>query len=123
MNKFKLRANTLHFLLHGVHHLTPMDRTRLVAPPVLSVFIYIFLTALIYPWVPTFTSYLCLAAGVLSGYLIYDEMHYYLHHGVNKNSPLWLQRLRTHHNDHHYKNYLLYYGVSNTFTDHLFGSI
>ena len=28
-------ALTLHFLLHGIHHLIPMDHDRLVMPPVL----------------------------------------------------------------------------------------
>ena len=27
---------TLHFLMHGVHHLLPMDPMRLVFPPVLT---------------------------------------------------------------------------------------
>lgn len=32
-------GNTAHFLFHGIHHLTPMDKTRLVAPPPLAIFI------------------------------------------------------------------------------------
>eukprot|EP01091_Cochliopodium_minus_P003833 TRINITY_DN13788_c0_g1_i1.p1 TRINITY_DN13788_c0_g1~~TRINITY_DN13788_c0_g1_i1.p1 ORF type:complete len:319 (-),score=60.18 TRINITY_DN13788_c0_g1_i1:32-988(-) len=116
-------ANTLHFLLHGVHHLTPMDKTRLVAPPPLSSAIYIILSVIFYPVMPCLTFYLSLAAGVMTGYLVYDEMHFYLHHGVNSKSPLWLQRLKTHHNDHHYKNPELFYGVSNSFTDELFNTM
>jgi 4-hydroxysphinganine ceramide fatty acyl 2-hydroxylase len=28
---------TLHFLLHGIHHFLPMDKLRLVMPPVLFI--------------------------------------------------------------------------------------
>ena len=33
-------AYAIHFLLHGVHHFLPMDRMRLVMPPILFAFLF-----------------------------------------------------------------------------------
>jgi sterol desaturase/sphingolipid hydroxylase (fatty acid hydroxylase superfamily) len=49
------------------------------------------------------------------------EIHYWIHHG---NLPWeWLRRLKTHHMAHHYAHPNENFGVSNTFTDVLFGTL
>ena len=52
----------LHFLTHGVHHYLPMDRLRLVMPPVLFLVLSFPFTRLAYIIFPTF-----IANGIISG--------------------------------------------------------
>ncbi len=60
-------ANTAHFLFHGVHHLTPMDKTRLVAPPPLAIFISSPLVLLMYNLAPSNEFCWTFTAGMFSG--------------------------------------------------------
>ena len=107
-----------HFLTHGIHHCFPMDRFRLVFPPVNSWILYLFvfqpLYASVFPaeWVP------CTQAGTLIGYIIYDLGHYYVHHGTPKSG--YYRALKTYHMQHHYKNGKAGFGVSNKFWDIVF---
>ena len=113
-------GNTAHFLFHGVHHLTPMDKTRLVAPPPLAIFISTPLVLLVYNLAPSAAFAWTLAAGGFSGYLLYDMSHYAMHHA---DLPFeFLRRLKAHHMAHHYGHSSENFGVSNTWTDLLFGS-
>lgn len=101
--------NVLHFLLHGIHHKTPKDTSRLLAPlPLVLVFalpIYLALCALLPISVagPLF-------GGILLGYVQYDYSHLYLHTPGRKPAALreWAKR----HLHHHSKNHHRYYGVS-----------
>lgn len=113
-------GNTMHFLFHGVHHLTPMDKTRLVAPPLLTIIISTPVTSLIYAFSPSPGFAWTMTAGLFSGYLVYDEIHYWLHHG---DLPWeWLRVLKSHHMEHHYSVPDSNFGVSMTLTDHIFGT-
>jgi len=71
---------TAHFLMHGIHHYLPMDRKRLVMPPVLLAFLSSFVAKfyfLVFPY-----DFACvLLSGGYVGYVGYDLMHYYLHYG------------------------------------------
>jgi len=92
-------AMLLHFLLHGIHHYLPMDGLRLVMPPLL------FLT-LETPF--TKLAHLIFPAGVANGiiaggftfYILYDCMHYALHH---TRLPKYLADMKRYHLAHHYK--------------------
>src|SRR5207247_5435748 len=69
----------LHWIIHGVHHDHPNDPMRLVMPPSVSVplasgFVVAFVAIM---GTPTAWAF---AAGFLAGYVIYDEIHYHLHH-------------------------------------------
>ena len=61
-------------------------------------------------------------AGKVTGYVVYDLTHYYIHHAKPK-TRVGLA-LRAHHNKHHhnkaYKD--LKFGVSTTIWDHVFGT-
>ncbi|KAI1711123.1 nucleolar RNA-binding protein, nop10p family domain-containing protein [Ditylenchus destructor] len=99
---------TLHFLLHGLHHKTPMDGRRLVFPPaagsIIIAFFYFFYRALL-PW-PVFC---CYASGKLFGYICYDMTHYYLHHGSPKpHSGMHFRKV--YHHNHHFKDFDLGFG-------------
>ncbi|KAF5345306.1 hypothetical protein D9758_008456 [Tetrapyrgos nigripes] len=110
---------TLHFLLHGVHHYLPMDRLRLVMPPTLFAALEWPFTRLAYILFPT-----AIANGIISGsfafYVLYDCMHYALHH---TQLPTYLKEMKKYHLGHHYKNYELGFGVTSKFWDYVFNTV
>jgi 4-hydroxysphinganine ceramide fatty acyl 2-hydroxylase len=118
----------LHFLLHGVHHFLPMDKYRLVFPPAMGV---CFAGAFGYLYGAVFGAYLWAAvlSGTIVGYVYYDLIHYFLHHGrVGRGGGggiggKYLKSLKTYHLDHHYKNYREAYGISSKFWDYVFGTM
>ncbi|KAK9863295.1 hypothetical protein WJX84_001477 [Apatococcus fuscideae] len=106
----------VHFLFHGCHHKFPMDKERLVFPPLPAASI----ASLLYLMVRAATcqaSAVPIFAGVLIGYLMYDMQHYAIHHGQHN---LWLLRqARQNHLDHHYKSPLHGFGISSGLVDFL----
>ncbi len=51
-----------------------------------------------------------LLAGCLCGYVMYDLIHYFLHHMDPKNE--YWKELKIYHMQHHYKDGMMGYGVS-----------
>ncbi len=110
----------LHFIFHGVHHDYPRDARRLVMPPSASIplalaFYFLFSLLLenslqLYAFFP----------GFLTGYLVYDMLHYALHHH-NFKSPFW-KKIKQHHMLHHYDDSSKGYGVSSALWDKIFHS-
>ena len=90
-----------HFLLHGQHHKFPLDEGRLVFPPVSGVMVALHFYAAYHSLLP-FASAEAVMAGTLAGYVVYDLMHYYLHHG--QPSLEYLRDLKRYHREHHYRN-------------------
>jgi len=124
----------MHFLLHGIHHILPMDGDRLVAPPALSISVFV-LFLLLPVILPVFTvlysmdpsllftilpACMVWAAGMGTGYLSYDLIHYYLHHG--KPSWSYFKYLKSAHMAHHYDEHERYFGVSNPMFDIVMGT-
>jgi sterol desaturase/sphingolipid hydroxylase (fatty acid hydroxylase superfamily) len=117
-----------HFILHGVHHTWFQDRFRLVMPPAASMAIGVvvwalmlgFAAALAFAFDPSWTW--AVFAGVMFGYLCYDMVHYYVHHG--RPTVGWLKALRAHHAKHHHNPTYAErkFGVSTTIWDHVFGT-
>ncbi|KAF9017565.1 oxidoreductase [Hymenopellis radicata] len=112
-------ALTLHFLLHGFHHYLPMDRLRLVMPPILFAILQFPITQLIYKLFPV-----AVANGIIAGaftfYVLYDCMHYAVHH---TNLPAYLKEIKKYHLGHHYKNYELGFGVTSKIWDIVFDTV
>jgi sterol desaturase/sphingolipid hydroxylase (fatty acid hydroxylase superfamily) len=107
----------LHWIIHGVHHDHPNDPMRLVMPPSVSIplavlFIWLFSVVIGSP------GFLPFGAGFLSGYLIYDMLHYHMHH--HRPSTALGKRMRELHMRHHFQNHERGYGVSAPFWDHVF---
>ena len=112
------------YLIHGVHHEQPQCKTRLVMPPILSIplallhyglFVLVVGVLLHSPlWVAP------LFAGFITGYLIYDMVHYATHHLGMK----WgfLKFLKRYHLLHHYKTPDDRYGISSPIWDVVFGT-
>ncbi|MFH4979484.1 hypothetical protein AB6A40_006193 [Gnathostoma spinigerum] len=111
----------LHFLLHGLHHKTPMDGDRLVFPPVPALVFVVFFY-IIYSSLLPYHIFCAFGAGKLFGYIIYDTTHYYLHHG---DPPPKTNRhfLKVYHHNHHFKNYDLAFGISTTIWDRVFDTV
>jgi dihydroceramide fatty acyl 2-hydroxylase len=109
----------LHWMIHGVHHDHPNDPRRLVLPPVLS----LPLAALFYG---SFVAVLGTpvawgaCAGFFAGYLIYDTVHFVLHH-THPRSGLG-RRLRELHMRHHFEDDERGFGVSVPYWDIVFGT-
>lgn len=108
----------MHFILHGVHHTWPRDRYRLVMPPAVSLALYFLFLGL---WLLLMGDLAyTFHAGFVVGYMFYDLMHYYMHHGHPQKE--WIKRLRRHHMVHHSPNLAdeAKFGVSTTLWDHVF---
>lgn len=112
---------TLHFLLHGLHHKTPMDGDRLVFPPTPALLIVGFFY-IIYKALLPYPVFCCFASGKLFGYICYDMTHYYLHHGSPRPSTNFHFRKVYHHN-HHFKDFDAGYGISTVIWDYVFGTV
>ena len=76
-----------------------MDKNRLVFPPVPALG-FAFTFTWLYMWAFPLVMAQSLLAGLTLGYMAYDMMHFYLHHG----SPLshYLRDLKNYHIKHHY---------------------
>ena len=109
----------IHFLVHGVHHDYPRDRTRLVMPllvslPLATMFYFL------YMWIFG-PYYLSVFSGFVFGYVSYDSIHYATHHWKMKSKfGNWL---RIYHLRHHYEDEHTAYGVSNPLWDYIFGTV
>ncbi|XP_026535925.1 fatty acid 2-hydroxylase [Notechis scutatus] len=112
---------TLHFLMHGQHHKSPFDSSRLVFPPVpasLLFFVFYFIAQLVFPG-EFGLSILC---GGIVGYVIYDMMHYYLHYGSPKEGT-YLYGLKTYHIKHHFEHQEAGFGITSRFWDRPFHTL
>lgn len=110
----------IQFLIHGLHHADPVDPTRLVMPPAMSlllgtVFFYLFRGMLGPELIDPFF------AGFLMGYLCYDYIHFSVHHFTPRTK---LGRmLKQHHMQHHFLTPNARWGVSSPVWDYVFGTV
>ena len=110
------------FLFHGIHHVQPQIKTRLVMPPVVSIplalvfyglFNLILGTLLKAPqWIdPMFSAF-------TFGYLFYDLTHYATHHFPMHSG--YAKYIKRYHMQHHYKAPDTRFGVSSPIWDWIF---
>ena len=109
----------LHWMIHGVHHDHPNDPLRLVMPPAASIPLAIVVVGAIF-LIAGAVHGPAVAAGFLIGYLIYDEIHYALHHHTP--TTRLGKRLRELHMRHHFQDSHSGYGVSAPYWDNVFGT-
>ena len=109
----------LHWIIHGVHHDHPNDPLRLVMPPAVSVPLAALVFALLYL---AFGSVYApgLGAGFFAGYLVYDMLHYYLHH--SRPHGRLGRILRERHMRHHFQDETRGFGISAPYWDEVFGT-
>jgi dihydroceramide fatty acyl 2-hydroxylase len=109
----------MHWIIHGVHHDHPNDPLRLVMPPAVSMplgavvfgVLYVIFGARYAPG---------LGAGFFAGYLVYDMIHYYLHH-FRPHGRMG-RMLRERHMRHHFQDETRGFGISAPYWDELFGT-
>jgi len=107
----------MHWIIHGNHHEHPNDPMRLVMPPAVSVPLAALVFGALYlifgrRYAPG------LAVGFFTGYVVYDMLHYYLHHFVPRGR---LGRmLRERHLRHHFQDDTRGFGISAPYWDELF---
>ncbi|KAK0132563.1 Fatty acid 2-hydroxylase [Merluccius polli] len=92
---------TLHFLLHGQHHKSPFDGSRLVFPPGMASILMGCLYLAVRGVLPGVLGD-CVFVGALCGYVVYDVIHYYLHYGSPKRGS-YLYSMKALHVKHHFE--------------------
>ena len=106
----------MHFIFHGVHHDYPKDRKRLVLPPSASIPLataFYFLFSLLFQPGHLYAFF----SGFLLGYLIYDMLHYAMHH-YNFKAGI-MKKIKQHHMLHHYHDPENGFGVSTAMWDNI----
>ncbi len=107
------------FLIHGVHHDAPWDETRLVMPAGASLSLCV-VTYGLFRLIFGATGLYAPFAGFVLGYVIYDEVHWYVHAFTPKSRfGRWLRR---EHFLHHFKDPSTRFGVSCPWLDSVFGT-
>jgi dihydroceramide fatty acyl 2-hydroxylase len=107
----------LHWMIHGVHHDHPNDPLRLVMPPAASIPLAILVVGGMFLALgPVHAP--AVAAGFLAGYIVYDEVHYTLHHHTPKSRLA--RRLRELHMRHHFQDDEKGFGISAPYWDVIF---
>jgi dihydroceramide fatty acyl 2-hydroxylase len=107
----------MHWIIHGVHHDHPNDPMRLVMPPAVSVPLAALVFAVLYLIFGSDAAP-ALGAGFFTGYLVYDMMHYYLHH-FRPHGRLG-RMLRERHMRHHFQDDTRGFGISAPYWDEVF---
>ncbi|HTV34275.1 MAG TPA: sterol desaturase family protein [Methylocella sp.] len=110
----------IHFLIHGVHHVHPNDPLRLVMPILLSGPIMLIALGVVRLLFGLPLGYPVLA-GFVTGYLAYDLIHYYVHHGAPQTGVGRL--LRRAHMLHHFRDPTRNFGVSAPWWDRVFRTV
>ncbi|MEU9305510.1 sterol desaturase family protein [Streptomyces sp. NPDC048269] len=108
-----------HWMVHGVHHDHPNDPRRLVMPPSVSVpsaFGVFEVSRLLAGDGPGTAA----TAGFLVGYVVYDMLHFHMHH--HRPSTALGRWLRNRHLRHHFQDERRGFGVSCPYWDHVFGT-
>jgi dihydroceramide fatty acyl 2-hydroxylase len=110
----------LHAIIHGYHHTYPDDGQRLVMPLGASVPLAVVIGGgLRLLHAPAFT--LPFFAGLVTGYLSYDFIHYRVHHGGLPGA--WGKALRSRHMAHHFNTPDKNFGISMMWLDVVFGTL
>lgn len=109
-------SQKFHYVVHGVHHEYPKDRTRLVMPPLpsLCVATLFFLGFRAIMGAPSYAFF----SGFIIGYLAYAMVHYILHayRAPKGRLKFWWE----HHNRHHFSHPNHAFGVSTPLWDYIF---
>ena len=109
----------IHFIFHGVHHDYPKDKKRLVMPPSASIPLataFYFMFSLFFQPNQLYAFF----PGFLLGYLIYDMLHYAMHHHNFKSGIM--KKIKQHHMLHHYHDPEKGFGVSSALWDNILRS-
>lgn len=119
METYTKAREKLQYVIHGVHHEFPRDKTRLAMPPLLSITVATVLLLLFRLAMGDYAF--AFLPGFLSGYASYLCVHYMIHaYQPPKN---FLKYLWINHGIHHYKNGEMVFGVSSPLWDYIYGTM
>ncbi len=107
------------YVIHGVHHDHPRDKTRLAMPPLVSIVLAMLFISLFRVLIGQ-NGY-AFGGGFLFGYSTYLLAHYAIH--IYKQPKNVLGIIWKHHNLHHYVGDDGAFGVSTPFWDYIFGTM
>jgi len=112
---------TIHFFFHGQHHKVPFDKDRLVFPPVAAgCFAYAFWRMFNF-CLPGGVGSSLFCGGIL-GYVGYDLLHYYMHHGSPEKGT-YMHEMKHYHVLHHFNDPNTGFGISTKFWDFPFQTV
>ncbi|GAA3374443.1 hypothetical protein GCM10017750_07890 [Streptomyces racemochromogenes] len=113
------RTQRLHWMVHGLHHDHPSDSRRLVLHPLATLLGNSTTYGLSHTLFDAGAAD-AVTAGFIAGYLLYEALHYHLHH--NSPSSVLGRRLRAHHLRHHFQDDGRGFGISCPYWDTVFGT-
>ncbi|MCB0569191.1 MAG: sterol desaturase family protein [Phaeodactylibacter sp.] len=107
------------YIIHGVHHDYPKDKSRLAMPPVgLIIYIVVFFSL----FMLLFGRFgFPLLSGFAIGYMSYLLVHYSVH--AFRPPRNFLKALWANHAIHHYQDTTAMYGVTSPIWDYVFGTL
>ncbi|MCB9232197.1 MAG: sterol desaturase family protein [Bacteroidia bacterium] len=114
-------ADRFHYMMHGIHHNYPNDKTRLFQPPVMSVILGAIFFSFFFLVLPGHTAAFSFFPGFTMGYLTYASIHYSIH--AFKFKKGYFKWVSTHHNLHHFKYPDKAFGVSTPIWDFIMGTM
>jgi 4-hydroxysphinganine ceramide fatty acyl 2-hydroxylase len=112
--------HVVYFIMHGVHHEFPNDSSRLVMPPGASVPLALLFYGLFRLAAGPVLSP-ALFAGFVFGYLVYDTVHYAVHHRTLPTA--WGRYTKWRHQRHHFQDPDRDFGVSSPLWDLVMGTL
>lgn len=118
MHRFVLHHNPMD-ITHKYHHLNPKDRSKIIISPFTSIPISILYCIIAYLLFGMQSMMLCYST-FLSGYILYEIIHYKVHYSKPKSNIL--RYLRKHHFQHHHKYKDKNFGVTSPIMDYLFNT-
>lgn len=107
------------FLVHGHHHVYPLDVKRLAATPLQMIGMLLLVQGLL--WLFTGELWLACFSGVVTGYALYEWIHWFAHHG--KARTALGRAIKRHHLSHHYENPNARWGISSPLWDYVFRTL
>ena len=110
---------TCHFLIHGIHHAFPQERLRLTFPPIPGMAIVYGIAIAPYKSFLPQEVFPTFCFGIILGYISYEMMHYYVHHG-SPSKGTHLNEMKLYHLQHHYKHGTIGFGVTRKGWDYIF---
>ncbi len=103
---------------HLLHHEMPNHPLLVIAPLTMAIPVYGLMLGLLWLISKSFIVMGFIGAGIIAGYLVYEWVHYFTHHGKPKTRVG--KYLKQYHMIHHFKDSNNYYGVTSPFWDLIF---
>jgi sterol desaturase/sphingolipid hydroxylase (fatty acid hydroxylase superfamily) len=105
---------------HLGHHAAPRDPTKVLVHPSFAIVVSAVLYGLIYAIAGNPFSAAAIMAGIWTGFLYYEAVHYRVHFSLSASGVVAWQRRA--HFYHHFTNNKKCFGVTSGFWDYVFGT-